>query len=67
MNILKLLAIVSVALAIMTFGSDIGEWLSIPGSESFVDCRGQGRSSAHAGKRCRSSTTDGAALRRWCL
>ena len=36
MNILKLLTIVSVALAIMTFESDIGAWLSNPGSQSFV-------------------------------
>ena len=36
MNILKLLTIVSVALAIMTFESDIGSWLSNPGSQSFV-------------------------------
>jgi len=30
------LTIVSVALAIMTFEFDVGEWLSIPGSQSFV-------------------------------
>lgn len=36
MNKLKLITILIVAGTILTFGSDVGEWLSIPGSQSFV-------------------------------
>ena len=36
MKIFKILGIVLIAGAIMTFGSEIGEWLSIPGAEPLV-------------------------------
>ena len=36
MNILKIMGIVLIAGMIMTFGSEIGEWLSIPKAQQLV-------------------------------
>ena len=66
MNMLKILGIVVIAGIIMTFGSEIGERLSIPGgSASGADCRSQSRASANPGERCRGGAALGAALRGW--
>ena len=62
LKMLKILGVVLIAGVIMTFGSEIGERISLPGGSAFgVDGRSQSRASADPGERCRGGPPDDAA------
>ena len=66
MKTIKILGIVVIAGIIMTFGSEIGERLSVPENSEFgADCRSQSRASANPRERCRGGAALGAALCGW--